>query len=110
MHGETSIQTTEHAAAVLKPIAGDLAFALFSIGIIDAGMLALPILAGSVAFAVSDMFGCRIANIPNCYGESFPSRLSRHLRDRSLTPASVELLFSWIGLGISAFPMSAPCK
>jgi len=59
MHGETSIQTTEQAAAALKPIAGDLAFALFSLGIIGAGMLALPVLAGSAAFAVSDVFGWR---------------------------------------------------
>jgi len=82
---------------VLKPIAGDVAFALFSIGIINAGMLALPILAGSAASAVSDVFDCRIANIPNCYGESFSSRLSRRLRDRSLIPASVELCsFRWV--------------
>jgi len=65
MYRETSVQTTEQAAAVLKPIAGDLAFALFSIGVIGAGMLVHPALA---APAVSDVFGCRIANIPNCYG------------------------------------------
>ena len=39
-------------------IAGDLAFALFALGIIGTGMLAVPVLAGSVAYAVSESFGC----------------------------------------------------
>jgi len=56
-HGVTNIETSAQAAEALRPIAGDLAFALFAIGIIGTGMLAVPILAGSAAYAVSEMFG-----------------------------------------------------
>ncbi|HKV75192.1 MAG TPA: Nramp family divalent metal transporter, partial [Gemmatimonadales bacterium] len=45
-HGQTQIQTTEQAAAALRPIAGDAAFMLFALGIVGTGMLALPVLAG----------------------------------------------------------------
>ncbi|MCX7363972.1 MAG: divalent metal cation transporter [Alphaproteobacteria bacterium] len=55
--GHTDIQTTEQAAAALRPIAGDWAFALFSLGIIGTGLLAVPILAGSVAYAVGEVRG-----------------------------------------------------
>lgn len=54
-HGHTDIQTSEQAAAALKPIAGNGAFALFSLGIVGTGLLAVPILAGSVAYAVGEL-------------------------------------------------------
>ena len=47
------VNTTADAASALKPIAGNLAFALFSLGIIGTGMLALPVLAGSAAYAAA---------------------------------------------------------
>ncbi|CAN7599373.1 NRAMP family divalent metal transporter [Paraburkholderia terricola] len=47
------VKTTADAATALKPIAGDLAFALFSVGIIGTGLLALPVLAGSAAYAAA---------------------------------------------------------
>lgn len=56
-HGVTQIQSAEQAASALRPIAGDMAFALFALGIIGTGLLAVPILAGSVAYAVSETFG-----------------------------------------------------
>jgi NRAMP (natural resistance-associated macrophage protein)-like metal ion transporter len=55
-HGQTDIQSTEQAAAALKPIAGEAAFFLFSLGIIGTGLLAVPVLAGSVAYAVGELF------------------------------------------------------
>ncbi len=58
-HGITDIQTSAQAAEALRPIAGDLAFALFSIGIIGTGMLAIPVLAGSAAYAVAETFEWR---------------------------------------------------
>jgi NRAMP (natural resistance-associated macrophage protein)-like metal ion transporter len=58
-HGQTDIQSTEQAAAALKPIAGDAAFILFSLGIIGTGLLAVPVLAGSAAYAAGELFGCR---------------------------------------------------
>jgi len=57
MHGITSIQTSAQAAQALRPIAGDFAFALFAMGIVGTGLLAVPVLAGSAAYAVSEVFG-----------------------------------------------------
>ncbi|HZQ01979.1 MAG TPA: divalent metal cation transporter [Reyranella sp.] len=59
-HGKTDVQTTADAAAALKPIAGDFAFALFSLGIVGTGLLAVPVLAGSAAYAVGEAGGWRI--------------------------------------------------
>jgi NRAMP (natural resistance-associated macrophage protein)-like metal ion transporter len=56
-HGITNVESSAQAAEALRPIAGSFAFALFAIGIIGTGMLAVPILAGSAAYAVSESFG-----------------------------------------------------
>lgn len=56
-HGVRDVASAAQAAEALRPIAGDLAFALFAIGIIGTGLLAVPILAGSAAYAVSETFG-----------------------------------------------------
>jgi len=53
-NGITNIQTAADAAKALQPIAGQLAFLLFSAGIIGTGMLAVPVLAGSAAYAVAE--------------------------------------------------------
>jgi NRAMP (natural resistance-associated macrophage protein)-like metal ion transporter len=58
-HGQTDIQSSEQAAAALKPIAGDFAFFLFSIGIVGTGLLAVPVLAGSAAYAAGEFFRWR---------------------------------------------------
>lgn len=57
--GVTQISSSVEAATALRPLAGELAFALFAIGIISTGLLAVPILAGSVAYAIAEMFGWR---------------------------------------------------
>jgi Mn2+/Fe2+ NRAMP family transporter len=54
MQGVTSIQTAEQAARALRPIAGDFAFLVFAAGIVGTGMLAVPVLAGSAAYAVAE--------------------------------------------------------
>ena len=59
-NGQTDIQTAEQAAEALRPIAGDAAFLLFSLGLIGTGLLAVPVLAGSVAYAVGEARGWRI--------------------------------------------------
>jgi NRAMP (natural resistance-associated macrophage protein)-like metal ion transporter len=56
-NGTTDIQTSADAAEALRPIAGEFAFALFSIGIIGTGLLAVPVLAGSAAYAVCEAKG-----------------------------------------------------
>jgi NRAMP (natural resistance-associated macrophage protein)-like metal ion transporter len=55
-HGVTTIQTSSQAAEALRPIAGPFTFFLFAAGIIGTGMLAIPVLAGSAAYAVSEIF------------------------------------------------------
>jgi Mn2+/Fe2+ NRAMP family transporter len=59
MHGITNIQTSSQAAEALRPVAGEFAFAIFALGIIGTGLLAvpMPVLAGSAAYAVSEAFG-----------------------------------------------------
>jgi NRAMP (natural resistance-associated macrophage protein)-like metal ion transporter len=54
--GIFSIQTAAQAAQALRPVAGDFAFELFALGIIATGLLAVPVLAGSAAYAVSEVF------------------------------------------------------
>jgi Mn2+/Fe2+ NRAMP family transporter len=54
--GSTEIKTAADAAKALQPLAGNLAFALFALGIIGTGLLAVPVLAGSAAYAVSESF------------------------------------------------------
>jgi NRAMP (natural resistance-associated macrophage protein)-like metal ion transporter len=55
-HGVTDVATAADAAEALRPVAGPFAFALFAIGIIGTAMLALPVLAGSAAYGVTEMF------------------------------------------------------
>ncbi|MEO7254118.1 MAG: divalent metal cation transporter [Casimicrobium sp.] len=55
-HGITNIQTSAQAASALKPIAGEFAFTLFAVGIIGTGLLAVPVLAGSAAYAMAGVF------------------------------------------------------
>ena len=54
--GITDIQTSAQAASALRPIAGDFAFTVFSMGIIGTGLLAIPVLAGSAAYAMAGAF------------------------------------------------------
>lgn len=54
--GVTNIQTSAQAAEALRPLAGEVTFLLFSLGIIGTGMLAVPVLAGSAAYAVAECF------------------------------------------------------
>jgi NRAMP (natural resistance-associated macrophage protein)-like metal ion transporter len=59
-HGLTDIQTSSQAAEALRPIAGPFAFLVFALGIIGTGMLALPVLAGSSAYALGETFGWHV--------------------------------------------------
>jgi Mn2+/Fe2+ NRAMP family transporter len=66
--GITDVQSAGQAAQALRPLAGDFAFALFSLGIIATGLLAVPVLASSAAYAVAEAFG-------------WPEGLERHWRE-----------------------------
>jgi NRAMP (natural resistance-associated macrophage protein)-like metal ion transporter len=54
--GITDIQTSAQAAQALRPVVGSLAFVVFSLGVIGTGLLAVPVLAGSTAYAASETF------------------------------------------------------
>src|SRR5690348_128992 len=56
-HGITTIESAAQAAQALQPVAGRFAFLLFALGIIGTGLLAVPVLAGSAAYGVAEMFG-----------------------------------------------------
>jgi Mn2+/Fe2+ NRAMP family transporter len=56
-HGITDIQTSRQAAEALRPLAGQGCFLLYTVGIIGVGLLAIPTLAGSAAYALAETFG-----------------------------------------------------
>ena len=60
LHGQAAqVDSAAQAAQALRPVAGDFAFWLFALGIVGTGLLAVPVLAGSAAYAVSELFGWR---------------------------------------------------
>ena len=77
-HGVTDIQTSAQAAEALRPIAGVFTFALFALGIIGIGLLAVPVLAGSAAYALGEALG-------------WPTGLSRLPRDAKAFYATVAI-------------------
>lgn len=56
-NGVTDIQTSQQAAEALRPVAGELAFLLFALGVVGTGLLAVPVLAGSVGYALGELRG-----------------------------------------------------
>lgn len=59
-HGITDIETSAQAAQALRPIAGEAAFIVFALGIVGTGLLAVPVLAGSAAYAVGEAVGWHV--------------------------------------------------
>lgn len=57
--GITNIETAAQAASALRPLAGDFAFALFALGILGVGLIGVPVLAGSAAYAVAEAMDWR---------------------------------------------------
>lgn len=56
-HGITNIATADQAALALRPLAGPFAEAVFALGIVGTGLLAVPVLAGSAAYGIAETFG-----------------------------------------------------
>ncbi len=110
-HGITDIQTTKHAAEALRPIAGDFAFVLFSLGIIGTGMLAVPVLAGSAAYAVADVFEWRsgldhtLSEAKGFYGVLIFATLAGTLVDFTTLDPIKALIYSAVVNGIVAVPI-----
>jgi NRAMP (natural resistance-associated macrophage protein)-like metal ion transporter len=59
-HGVTDIRTSADAAKALEPIAGSFAKVIFALGVVGTGLLAVPVLAGSGAFALGEAFGWHV--------------------------------------------------
>ncbi len=69
LHGITEISTASDAALALRPLAGEWAYLLFTVGIIGSGLLGIPVLAGSTAYALSELFGYK-GSLADTYRES----------------------------------------
>jgi len=57
--GITNIETTKDAAEALRPFVGNLAYLIFSLGVVSVGLLAIPVLAGASSYALSETMGWR---------------------------------------------------
>ena len=113
VQGVTRIDTAADAAQALKPVAGTFAFALFAIGIIGTGLLAVPVLAGSAAFAVGDARGWRcgleykVKEAPGFYGVIALATLLGIGLDWSGIPPIQALFWSAVVNGFAAVPIMA---
>jgi Mn2+/Fe2+ NRAMP family transporter len=112
-NGITDIETTKQAAEALRPIAGDFAFTLFALGIIGTGMLAVPVLAGSAAYAVADVFQWRsgldhtLSEAKGFYGVLIAATLVGTLIDFSPIDPIKALVWSAVVNGVVAVPIMA---
>jgi NRAMP (natural resistance-associated macrophage protein)-like metal ion transporter len=110
-HGVTDIQTSSQAAEALKPIAGHFAFVIFALGIIGTGMIALPVLAGSAAYAVGEAMRWRVGlarrpgRAPEFYGTiAFATLVGVVLNFTPLDPIKA-LFWSAVINGVAAVPI-----
>ncbi len=101
-HGITDIDSSGKAAQALRPLAGDFAFLLFALGIVGTGLLAIPVLAGSAAYAVSEAFGGSFSleapfrTAPGFYGIVIVATLGGAALD--FTPIEPMRLLIWTAL------------
>lgn len=113
VHGITTISSAADAAESLRPLAGNFAFTLFALGIIGTGMLAVPILAGSVAYAIAEACGWkRGINLKFHQAKAFYSLLIMITCIGAFSnilhiPPFLMLYYAAIGNGIAAPPLIA---
>ena len=93
LHGHTDVHSSAEAAKALEPVAGSAALGLFALGVIGTGLLAIPVLAGSAAYAVSEVFGWRAG-------------LSRRFQDARGFYAII-LVATGLGTALSLFQVDA---
>jgi Mn2+/Fe2+ NRAMP family transporter len=111
--GKTEIGTAADAAEALRPIAGNFAFLLFSLGIVGTGLLAIPVLAGSAAYAIGETEGwkCGLENKPwkaiGFYGIITASTLAGIVIACSSLDPIQALLWSAVINGFAAVPIMA---
>ena len=109
--GVTTIETATQAANALRPLAGDLTFALFALGIVGTGLLAVPTLAGSAAYALSETMGWKegLENKPSeaqgFYGVIIFAVLAGIVLDFSSIDPMKALFWSAVVNGVIAAPL-----
>ena len=59
LHGIKHIDTVEQAAKALEPVAGKASYLMFALGVMGTGLLAIPVLTGSLSYIVAETFGWR---------------------------------------------------
>ncbi|WP_307437138.1 Nramp family divalent metal transporter [Labrys monachus] len=89
--GTTDIQTSSQAAEALRPVAGQFAFVIFALGIIGTGLLAIPVLAGSAAYALGEAL-------------RWPTGLARKPKDAKAFYATIAIA-TLLGTGINFSPL-----
>jgi Mn2+/Fe2+ NRAMP family transporter len=111
--GITDIETAAQAASALRPIAGHFAFILFALGILGVGLIGVPVLAGSGAYALSEALGWRwglerkVADARGFYGIIAISVLLALLIQYSPISPMKALFWSAIINGVVAVPLMA---
>jgi NRAMP (natural resistance-associated macrophage protein)-like metal ion transporter len=109
--GLTDIQTSAQAAEALRPLGGELTFLLFTMGIVGTGLLAVPVLAGSAAYAMAESFDWpsgldrKLLEARRFYAIVAVATMGGVLLDFTPTPAIKELLWSAIANGVIAVPI-----
>jgi Mn2+/Fe2+ NRAMP family transporter len=111
--GATNIESAAQAAEALRPLAGEFAFQLFAAGIIGTGLLAVPILAGSAAYAVAESFrwpiglGLPLAEAQGFYSILMVSTVLGVLIDLSGIDSIKALVWAAIVNGVASVPIMA---
>ena len=90
-NGKTNIETSAQAAEALRPLAGVFAETIFALGIIGTGLLAIPVLAGSTAYAIGE-------------GRRWPVGLSRK-PDKAVAFYAVLAVSVLLGIGLNFTPL-----
>jgi NRAMP (natural resistance-associated macrophage protein)-like metal ion transporter len=112
-HGITNVTTSSQAAQALKPVAGPFAFTIFAIGIIGTGLLAVPVLAGSAAYALGEAFkwpvglGLKAKRAKAFYGTIIMAFILGALLNFSPIDPIKALFWSAVVNGVVAVPVMA---
>lgn len=110
-HGITDINTADDAAKALQPLAGNFAEMLFAVGIVGTGLLAVPVLAGSASYAISETFqwegglSLKLKQAHGFYGIITVATLAGLLINFSMIPPFKVLYYSAMLNGLLAPPL-----
>lgn len=113
VHGITDIKTSAQAAEALRPIAGDFASLVFTIGIVGVGLLSVPVLAGSAAYAIGEArrwpvgFNRRLQEAKAFYGTVTLATLVGMIMNFSAIDPVRALIWSAVVNGVIAVPIMA---